>query len=108
MHSWSGSQLYVGDLLSFFAYNLPACNEIQTPFLASLIAPLVKNLPAVQETLVQFLDWEDLLKKDRLPIPVSMGFPCGSADRESAHNVGDLGSMPGLGRSPRGGKGYPL
>ena len=37
-----------------------------------------------------------------------MGFPCGSAGKESAHNVGDLGSSPGLGRSPGEGKGYPL
>ena len=31
-----------------------------------------------------------------------------AADKESAHNVGDLGSIPGLGRSPGEGKGYPL
>ena len=37
-----------------------------------------------------------------------MGFPCGSASKESACNVGDLGSIPGLGRSPGEGKGYPL
>ena len=37
-----------------------------------------------------------------------MGFPCGSAGKESACNVGDLGLIPGLGRSPREGKGYPL
>ena len=37
-----------------------------------------------------------------------MGFPCGSAGKESACNVGDLGSIPELGRSPREGKGYPL
>ena len=36
------------------------------------------------------------------------GFPCGSACKESACNVGDLGSIPGLGRSPGEGKGYPL
>ena len=36
------------------------------------------------------------------------GFPCGSAGKESACNVGDLGSVPGLGRSPGEGKGYPL
>ena len=30
---------------------------------ASLIAQLIKNLPAMQETLVQFLGWEDLLEK---------------------------------------------
>ena len=37
-----------------------------------------------------------------------MGFPCGSTDKESACNAGDLGSIPGLGRSPEEGKGYPL
>ena len=37
-----------------------------------------------------------------------MGFPCGSAGKEFACNVGDLGSIPGLGRSPGEGKGYPL
>ena len=37
-----------------------------------------------------------------------LGFPCGSAGKESACNVGDLGSIPGLGRSPEKGKGYPL
>ena len=34
--------------------------------------------------------------------------PCGSAGKEFASNVGDLGSIPGLGRSPGEGKGYPL
>ena len=37
-----------------------------------------------------------------------MGFPCGSAGKESACNVGDLGLIPGLGRPPGEGKGYPL
>ena len=37
-----------------------------------------------------------------------MDFPCGSAGKESACNAGDLGSSPGLGRSPGEGKGYPL
>ena len=37
-----------------------------------------------------------------------MGFPGGSAGKESSHNVGDLGSIPGLGRVPPGVKGYPL
>ena len=35
-------------------------------------------------------------------------FPCGSADKESSCNAGDQGSIPGLGRSPGEGKGYPL
>ena len=37
-----------------------------------------------------------------------MGFPCGSAGKESACNEGDLGSIHGLGRSPGEGNGYPL
>ena len=37
-----------------------------------------------------------------------LGFPCGSVGKESACNVGDLGSIPGLGRTPGEGKGYPL
>ena len=36
------------------------------------------------------------------------GFPCGSAGKESACNVGDLGSIPRLGRSSREGNSYPL
>ena len=37
-----------------------------------------------------------------------MGFPDGSADKESGHNAGDLGLIPGLGRSPGEGNSYPL
>ena len=49
-----------------------------------------------------------LWRRDRLPTPVFSGFPCGSAGKESACNVGDLGLIPGLGRSPGEGKDYPL
>ena len=42
----------------------------------------------------------------RLPTSVFLGFPCGSAGKESACNAGDLGLIPGLGRSPGEGKGY--
>ena len=38
----------------------------------------------------------------------TLGFPGGSDSKESACNVGDLGSIPGLGRSPEGGHGNPL
>ena len=42
-------------------------------------------------------------------VPVYIkGFPGGSAGQESACNAGDLGSIPGLGRSPGERKGYPL
>ena len=74
----------------------------------SLLAQLVKNPPAMQETTVWFLCWENPLEKGWLPTPVFLGFPCGSAGKESACNAGDLGSIPGLGRFPREGKGYPL
>ena len=39
---------------------------------------------------------------------IRIGFPESSAGKESACNAGDPGSIPGLGRSPGEGKGYPL
>ena len=69
----------------------------------------------MHETPVKFLGREDALEKgaledalERLPTPVFLGFPHGSAGKESACSVGGLGSIPGLGRSPGEGKGYPL
>ena len=37
-----------------------------------------------------------------------LGFPCGSAGKESTCNAGDLGSIPGLGRPPGERKDYTL
>ena len=42
------------------------------------------------------------LKKKKKSITVLMGFPDGSDVKESTCNAGDLGLMPGLGRSPGG------
>ena len=47
-----------------------------------LVVQLLKNLPAMQETLVQFLDQEDPLRRDRLPTPVFLGFPGGSDSKD--------------------------
>ena len=47
-------------------------------------------------------------RKDRLPIPVFLGFPCGSAGKESACNAGDPIWIPGSGRSAGEGIDYPL
>ena len=47
-------------------------------------------------------------RRDRLPTPVYLGFPGGSAGKESACHAGDLGSIPGLGTSPGEGNSYPL
>ena len=76
--------------------------------ITSLVAQLIKNLYAVQETLVQFLGQEDPWRRDRLPTPVFLGFPGGSDSKESACNAGDLGLITGLGRSPGEGNGNPL
>ena len=51
---------------------------------------------------------EDLLGKDRLPTSVFLGFPGGSVGKESACNAGDLGLVPGLGRSPGEGERLPI
>ena len=76
--------------------------------LTSLIAQLVKNLPAVQETRYNFWVGKICWRRERQPTPVFLGFLCGSAGKESTCNVGDLGLTPGLGRSPGEWKGYPL
>ena len=57
----------------------------------------------------QFDSWVRKIhwRRDRLPNPVFLGFPCGSLGKGHTCNAGDLGSIPGLGRSPGGGKGYP-
>ena len=62
----------------------------------------------MQEMPVRFLVWEDSLEKDRLPNPIFLRFPCGSAGKESSCNVGDLGLIAGLERTPGEGKSYPL
>ena len=72
----------------------------------AFIAQLVKNPPAMQETLIRFLGQVDPLEK--LPTPVLLGFPGGSAGKESACNAGDLGSISGLGGSAGEGNSYSL
>ena len=81
--------------------------HLHTLLQTSLIAQLVKNLPAVQETRFNYWVGKICWRRDMLPTPVFLGFPCGSAGKESTSNVGDLSSVPGLGWSPEG-KGYPL
>ena len=54
----------------------------------------------MQETLFDSWVGKILWRRNRLPTPVFLGFFCDSPGKESAHNVGDLGSTPGLGRFP--------
>ena len=97
---------------------------------------MVKKLPAMWETRIQSLSWEDPLEKDPLQysglenstdcivhgvtkswarlidfhfqIIKSVGFPGSSDSKESVCNAGDSGSIPGSGRSPGEGNGYPF
>ena len=66
----------------------------------SLVAQLVKNLPTMQKTLIQFLGQEYLLEKGQATRSSTLGTPGGSEGKESACNVGDLSMIPGLGRYP--------
>ena len=75
---------------------------------ASLIAQLIKNPSAVQETPVDSWVGKICWRRNRVPTPVFLGLPCGSAGKESACNAGDLGFISGLRRSPGEGKGYPV
>ena len=72
------------------------------------ITQSVKSLRAMQET--RFDSWvrKTCWKRYRLPTPVFLGFHGGSDGEEFACSVGDLGSIPGLGRSPEKGQNYSL
>ena len=54
------------------------------------MAQLVTNPPAMQET--WFNSWVGKIpwRRDRLPTPVFLGFPCGLTGKESTCNAGDL------------------
>ena len=61
-----------------------------------------------QETLVPFLGQEDPLEKGQATHCSVLGLPRCPDGRESTCKAGDLGSIPGLGRSPVRGPGNPL
>ena len=65
-------------------------------------------MPAMQGPQFSFWVGKICWRRDRLPTPVFLGSPCGSAGKESTCNAGDLSLIPELGRSPGEGKGYPL
>ena len=74
---------------------------------ASLVAQLVKNLPAMQET-PSSIPGSGRSAGEGIGIPVFLGFPGGSDSKESICSEGDLGLIPGLGRSPGAGHDNPL
>ena len=58
------------------------------------MAQLVKNPPAMCETWVGKICW----RRDRLHTPIFLGFPCGSAGKESSYNAGGPGFDPWVGK----------
>ena len=83
-----------------FSFNICPCNEY-----SGLISFRMDwlDLLAVQGTFKSLLQHHS----SKASFPWASGFPGGSSGKQSAYNVGDLGSIPGLGRSP-GGQGNPL
>ena len=65
-------------------------------------AGVSKILSTDLKTLIAFSFLSEILFK------FTMGFPDSSVGKESAYNAGDPGSIPGSGRSPGEGVGYPL
>ena len=97
------------------------CQKLENTFrssltfiLVSLNNPCRSNFVTWRRTIFyfSFIFWEkqniDAKWRFDCPIFLELGFPCGSAGKESTCNAGDLGSIPGLGRSLGEGKGYPL
>ena len=76
-------------MFSFLLDYFPLKKEIIVSDITSVIKPMAVSLI-----------WAELF--------LCLYFPCGSAGKESACSAGDLDSIPGLGRSLGGGKGYPL
>ena len=79
------SLCFLGFFGFFFVFFLSYCN-----LWASLIAQLVDNPPAMQETLFNSWVWKIAWTRDRLPISVFLGFPRGSDDKKkSSCNAGE-------------------
>ena len=72
------------------------------------VAQLVKYRLECRRLRFNFWVRKNPWRRDRLPTPVFLGFPGGSDGKESARNAGDLGLIPGLGRSPGGEHGNAL
>ena len=99
------------------------CNprlQIFIPMFTSLVAQKVKCVPKCGRP--EFNSWVGKIswRREWQPTPVVLppskkrgskkyrGFPCSSLSKESSCSAGDLGSIPGLGRSPGEGNGNPL
>ena len=70
--------------MEFYLYN-------RTPYLASMVAQMVKNLPDMQETWVRSLGWEDLWRREWQPTPVFL--PEESPRTEEPGGLQSMGSQ---------------
>ena len=68
----------------------------------------LSNLVCFSNSAFDFWVGKICWRRDRLTTPIFLGFPCGSPGKEYACNVGDLGSVSGLGRSPGEGNDFPF
>ena len=88
---------------------LPNCQEAVVPWICG---PNFVTFSGHQVEHFLFLQGLIESRKDSLwksqVVTVGLGFPSGSDSKESTCNLGDSGSIPGLGRSPGGGHGNPL
>ena len=105
---------FIKKLFSFSS--LSAIKEVSSANLRSLIFLQAILIPAYDSSSLAFhmmysaykLNMQgDNIQPWRTPFPI-WGFPGGSDGKASACNSGDLGSIPGLGRSPGEGNGNPL
>ena len=84
-----------------------------SPLFSASLASSFRNVSAILGLLLLYINFRISLSNSFRMVGIFTGitihlFPCGSAGKEAVYNVGDLGSFPGLGRSPGEGKGYPL
>ena len=108
-NSWQPHELCPTRL--FCPWNFPGKNtRVSCHFLLQEIFPIQRSnlclldLLAVQGTLKSLLQHHS----SKASILWASGFPGSSSGKQSAYNVGDLGSVPGLGRSPGEGNDYLL
>ena len=96
----TSSQLTTGDNRENFA----SVYQLDFPVSTRRVAPWQCGRLSYHYGYIQVIPW----RKEWLPVPVFLGLPWWLRGKESACNMGDLGSIPGLGRSPGEGNGNPL
>ena len=69
---------------------------------------MVDNSPAMRDTWIPSLGWEDPLEKAMIAIPFNRGFKGSTSGKEPTCQVGDAGLISESGQSPRGGHSNPL